>query len=411
MVISVPLLVDTDGASVVSLRRHAESDVARVLEQCLDPVSQEWTTIPVPYSIDDARHFVRDIVPGVWDASQEWAFAVDVDGRFGGTVSLRAEGSDRGEVAYGAHPDVRGTGAMERAVRLLLGWAFAPAPEGLGLQTVSWWANRGNFASRRLAWRLGFDVVPGVVRRWLPQRDELLDAYVGSLLATDERRPRSPWLDVPTIESDRAPLRLRRPRDADRPRVVEGCRDPSTSYWISAIPRPYPESHAADWVLRCGEAAATGSSVTFAVADREDDRLLAALDVFDVNERYASAEVGYWVHPDERRRGVAAEAVRLACRHALLATEDGGMGLARLRAHAGVGNTASRAVLTGAGFREVGVEHLGTRTADGLADAVLFELLDAARLSRAQPRRVANAAFRVSDGVITVVAFASSGRK
>ena len=375
MLTPLPLLVDTDGDRVVSLRRHTEGDVPRVLEQCLDPLSSRWTTVPVPYTLDDARHFVHDIVPGVWEAGGEWALAVDVDGRFGGTVSLRNEGSGRAEVAYGSHPDVRGTGVMERALRLLLDWGFAPPPEGLALQTVSWWANRGNVASRRLAWRLGFDIVPGVVRHWLPQRDELLDAYVGTLLATDDRIPRSPWLDVPTIESDRAPLRLRRPHEADRPRVVEGCRDPLSSYWIASIPRPYTESHAADWVLRCAEAAAAGRTVTFAVADRDDDRLLAALDVFDVSGPARSAEIGYYVHPAERRRGVAAEAVRLACRHALLPTDEGGMGLVRLRAHAGVDNAASRAVLRGAGFSEVGIEHLGTTTADGPADAVLFELL------------------------------------
>ena len=51
-----------------------------------------------------------------------------------------------------SHPWARGRGVMERALRLLLEWGFAERD----LQTVIWLARRGNWASRRLAWRLGF---------------------------------------------------------------------------------------------------------------------------------------------------------------------------------------------------------------------------------------------------------------
>ena len=62
-----------------------------------------------------------------------------------------------------------------------------------------WWANQGNWASRRLAWRLGFSC-DGALRRWLPQRGALLDAWVGVLLHGDPREPATPWLDVPRID-------------------------------------------------------------------------------------------------------------------------------------------------------------------------------------------------------------------
>ena len=70
---------------------------------------------------------------------------------------------------------------MERALRLLLEWGFAEQ----GLQTVVWWANEGNWASRRLAWRLGF-TFEGTLRRWLPQRGELRRRLGGHAAA---RRP------------------------------------------------------------------------------------------------------------------------------------------------------------------------------------------------------------------------------
>ena len=51
----VPVL--TDG--IVTLRAPPLADVGGVLEQCTDPVSQRWTTVPVPYTREDAQRFVR----------------------------------------------------------------------------------------------------------------------------------------------------------------------------------------------------------------------------------------------------------------------------------------------------------------------------------------------------------------
>ena len=228
----VPVL--TDG--VVTLRPHRLDDVDAVHEQCADPVSQQWTTVPVPYTRDDAHFFVTSVVPGGW-AAGTWAFAVeaaDDDGtpRFCGTVELRDEGNRRAEIAYGSHPWARGRGIMHRALSLLLDWGF----DQQRLRAVIWWANTGNWASRRAAWRLGF-TCDGTVPRWLTQRGLLLDGWVGVLHVDDERTPRTDWLQVPRIAGERAVLRSLRDDDVDR--IVEACTDERTSGWISAITQPY----------------------------------------------------------------------------------------------------------------------------------------------------------------------------
>jgi RimJ/RimL family protein N-acetyltransferase len=71
------------------------------------------------------------------------------------------------------------------------------------------------------------------------------------------------------------------------------------------------------------------------------------------------------------------EAVRLAARHALLPEDVGGIGLVKVLAHSALDNAASRAVLTGSGLTEAGVERLSTRTREGLRDAMRHELLSA----------------------------------
>ncbi|SFC73622.1 Protein N-acetyltransferase, RimJ/RimL family [Nocardioides terrae] len=180
---AIPTL--TDGP--VTLRAHRPSDVERSVEQSVDAESVRWTTVPTPYSLDDARDYIGSRARA-WLEDTEWPFAVEVDRRFGGSVELRNEGPGRAEVAFGSHPDIRGTGAMERALRLLLAWGF----EARSLTTVIWWAHAGNWASRKLAWKVGFSF-DGCVRQWLPQRGEMRDAWVGTLLASEPLQPREAW--------------------------------------------------------------------------------------------------------------------------------------------------------------------------------------------------------------------------
>ena len=364
----VPTLRDGD----VAIRAHRPGDATGSLEQCLDPLSRQWTTVPLQYTLDDARRFVTQAMPGGWHDDTEWGFAVEAaDGegtpRYAGTISLRNEREGRAEVAYGSHPWVRGTGVMERALRLLLDWGF----EEKKLETVIWWANRGNWASRKVAWRLGF-TFEGAPRRWLPQRGELLDAWVGTLLADDPRHPVTRWYDVPRLTGDG--LVLRRHTDEDVPRIVEACTDPMVSGWIGQIPAPFSQADARGWLDHQAERHASGTSVTWAVADPETDALIGSVELFDVRPG-RDAEIGYWLHPEGRGRGLAVPMCRLALRHAFVAEDDGGLGLRRVRAVAAEGNTASRRTLERSGMSQQGRERLLVLTRDGLVDGAVYDIL------------------------------------
>jgi RimJ/RimL family protein N-acetyltransferase len=365
----VPVL--TDG--VVTLRAHREGDVPALLEQAMDPLMVEWTTVPVPSSEDSARDFALRIVPEGWERADAWAFAVeaaDEEGRprFCGTVELRDRGDRRAEIAFGAHPWARGRGLMERACRLLLEWGFGERR----LETVIWWANKGNWASRRLAWRLGFGL-DGTVRRWLPQRGELLDAWIGVLTVSDRREPRSEWFEVPRLTGRDVVLREYRAGDAGR--VQQACSHPRTQHWLADLPSPYTIEDARQYLETRREQRASGSGLTWAVVDREDHRLLGTISVFDLKPRY-EAEIGYWTHPDARGRGVMTQACGLVVRHAFVPAEDGGLGLQRLSIYAGWDNTASRRVMEANGFTLYGRERQGTRLRDGtLMDTACYDLL------------------------------------
>ena len=121
----VPTLTNGD----VTLRAHRPGDAQAAVEQSIDPTSIQWTTVPLDYTLDNARSFVGEIMPRGWETESEFGFAIETthpDGerRYSGTLSLRDEGSRRAEIAFGAHPAIRGRGVMSTAVTMLLDWGF-----------------------------------------------------------------------------------------------------------------------------------------------------------------------------------------------------------------------------------------------------------------------------------------------
>ena len=354
---SAPTL--TDG--VVTLRAHRADDVPRQVEQCRDPVSIAWTTVPTPYDEADAREYGLEVMPAGWVDGSEWGFAVEFEGRYAGTVSLRDEGPGRAEIAYGAHPDVRGTGAMLKALRLLVDWGFAE----LDLETIVWQAFTGNWPSRRVAWRLGV-TVEGTLRRYLPQRGERRDAWIGTLLKDDPREPRDTWLEIPVLEGDG--FRLRPVRESDAPRIHEGTAEPATEHWLGHKPAPYTLDDAQHYVERRRELAATGQCVTWAIADPDDDRILGTVLWFNWTPE-VECELGWWIHPDARGRGLATKSARLVVGHVFET-----LGVKRVTAYAAVDNTASRHVAEAVGFRQYGVERSGAQIRDAWVDMALYDV-------------------------------------
>ena len=355
--VGVPTL--TDGT--VTIRALGEDDVRGCYEQCVDPLSISWTQVPVPFTLDDAREFCLQIAPAAWADGSQWIFAVTSEGHYAGNIALRDEGHGRAEVAYGAHPAARGTGTMEAALRLLLAWGF----ETQDVRTVVWRATVGNWASRKLAWRLGFSL-DGVLRRSHAYRGALVDAWVGTLLAGEARTPGHRWFDSPVLED--GGVRLRAVGDADVPRVVEACSDERTQHWLGRMPSPYTDADARGWLTAMTEKQATGTGTTWAIVDPADDVLLGAISLFDVGA--IDCEIGYWAHPDARGRGVMTAAVALVTSWAFA-----DLGVQRVRIVAAVDNTASGHVAEACGYRRTGEERLGTVLRTGPADVALYDVL------------------------------------
>ena len=104
-----------------------------------------------------------------------------------------------------------------------------------------------------------------------------------------------------------------------------------------------------------------------AVADARTDELLGTVILFNVARHEARCEVGFWLVPGARGRGVATTAVRLACDWAV-----GTWGIERFDAHSDIDNPRAHAVLERNGFTREGVlRGWGARGAERV-DAVHF---------------------------------------
>jgi RimJ/RimL family protein N-acetyltransferase len=358
----VPVL--TDGT--VTLRALTLDDVPGIVEQCNDPVSIRWTTVPVPYTDKHAADWVTNAVPAGWSAGRDLCFGIEYDGRFAGSGSLRPDPDGNAEIAYGLGPPARGHGVAHRAVSLLLDWGFGDN----GFPVVHWRANVGNWASRRVAWAAGFRFGP-TIPKLLEQRGERYDAWTGWLGADDPREPRTRWLTVPELTA--GPYRLRPWRDDELERIASARTNEPTAHFLPYVTQPY-EIADARWLLdHTRFEASLGRRLNWCVADAETDLGLANLTLFHLDDADGSGEIGYWAHPDGQGRGVVSAALREVARWTL---GPDGPGVHRLVIRTAGTNKPARAVAEAAGFRHSGTERASYLLGDGTHDdTAVYDLL------------------------------------
>ncbi|WP_338748267.1 GNAT family N-acetyltransferase [Janibacter alittae] len=151
----VPVL--TDGR--VRLRAMSEEDLPAVVEQSNDLETVEWTGLPQPYDLGNAREFLAVHASDWADPRGVARCAIELiphDGApaspFAGIIDLRpGTKGDAWETRFVLHPAARERGAMSGALRLAARWAFDH-----GAASLYWCAARGHFASWRVAHACGF---------------------------------------------------------------------------------------------------------------------------------------------------------------------------------------------------------------------------------------------------------------
>jgi [ribosomal protein S5]-alanine N-acetyltransferase len=153
--------------------------------------------------------------------------------------------------------------------------------------------------------------------------------------------------------------------------ITAACNDRAIAEFLDQIPSPYTKKDARAYIENSRLGWLRGTMTNFAIVE-------AGVAVGSLGVRWldgldeGTAEVGYWMSPEARGRGVCTRAVRLASRWVL---EDAGA--SRLQLRADEQNLASNKVAQNAGFTREGVlrssrynARLGRRV-----DFVMYSLL------------------------------------
>src|SRR6188768_2744409 len=108
----------------IVLRTWTLDDVPAVEAACQDPEIPRWTTVPSPYTEDDARGWLEQ-APDNWSGgTAPFALEDAASGELAGAITLWVHGRTIGELGYWTVAACRGRGYMPRAVQLLCDWGF-----------------------------------------------------------------------------------------------------------------------------------------------------------------------------------------------------------------------------------------------------------------------------------------------
>ncbi|MFI6132929.1 GNAT family N-acetyltransferase [Micromonospora sp. NPDC051141] len=192
-------------------------------------------------------------------------------------------------------------------------------------------------------------------------------------------------------------VRLRPCGPADVPGTVAGCADPETRRFIPRLPDPYDADSARWWITEGAPAARAAGGAAYTIADPASDRLLGSIGLTRLSAERATYEIGYWVGPSARGRGVATAATRLLTERAFAA------GAARLELLTHQENVPSQRTALTCGYRREGVR----RGAGTPRDGVRPDLVVWARLADDPPGPTARLlpdlpGGRLTDGVVTL---------
>jgi RimJ/RimL family protein N-acetyltransferase len=173
-------------------------------------------------------------------------------------------------------------------------------------------------------------------------------------------------LPNPPLTDGEVLLRAWEPGDA--PAVTAACQDPEIPRW-TVVPHHYTQRHAREFIRGTASDLVNGRELALAIVDR-DDRLLGALGISNFDWADLKAEIGYWMAPEARRRGIGARATRMLAVWALTS-----LGLERLELLANPANEASGRLAERAGFTREGTLRRYRRRHGVREDLVMFSLL------------------------------------
>ena len=346
------MVLASDGLRLRPFRRGDPDEVAFLRLMAADPVARQWS--PSLRRIESDDHAVAWIEERLGrDGTHEWVVEDSGDAAVLGRIGLHRHAPDGDlEVGYWTLPAARSTGVARRATRTVARYAH----EQLAEPRVALVHAVANPASCRVALAASFRE-EGTMRAVLDHGDGIRhDIHVHARLAAD------PWdaLAAPVIP--RVPATVPGDGVVLRPWTQSGAAtvwrvagDPAVTAWDPFGLHSLDDARR--WVDRVAGWAAV---VAWAVHDAGTGAVVGGILLQHIDATNSGAEVGYWVVPEARGRGVAGRALDAAAGYAF-----GALGLERLTLLHAVENSASCRVAAKSGFLREGTARRAYRYGDG----------------------------------------------
>jgi RimJ/RimL family protein N-acetyltransferase len=147
------------------------------------------------------------------------------------------------------------------------------------------------------------------------------------------------------------------------------CGDPAIADTTLAIPHPYPDGAAEQWISTHADSFRQGTEVVLAITLKPDGQVVGSM-ALSINKNHQRGELGYMVAREHWNRGYCTEAAR-----ALMSYGFGALGLNRIQAAHFPRNPASGRVMQKLGMTREGllrqyVSNRGTRE-----DVIMYSIL------------------------------------
>ena len=184
---------------------------------------------------------------------------------------------------------------------------------------------------------------------------------------TPARSKLPPRLSVPQDGIRTGDLVLRLPAIDDVDALLPAFRDPE-SRDAGNLPA-FDRDQLAGSIADLPSLAESGRLLPLAAVDAETGAVVGAGMLHHLDVDRGIVEIGYFVLPYARRRGVATAIARLLAEHAF------SLGVERVAAYVNVGNSASDRVLERAGFTREGVVRSMPKPDGRRVDKTLYSLL------------------------------------
>ena len=154
--------------------------------------------------------------------------------------------------------------------------------------------------------------------------------------------------EQPTIKTERLVLRPFSLDDAPELQRLIGDRDVAST--TAAIPHPYEDGMAEEWIGRRQESFEKGEMVNFAITHRQDGFLIGGIGLV-IDKQSERAEIGYWIGKPYWGHGYGTESAQ-----AVLSYGFEALGLNRIHAGHFRRNPASGKVLQKIGMKREGCQ-------------------------------------------------------